>query len=331
MKFAIANTLGIPAADLAGSKARLLLFDDTVEPEDAVKNWTQTATKCKGIIACYADGVYSTGQIQGVRDNKHYPATGGIPSSTTQSNPLATSNYTTLANLDTSNVSLGIKYGFRVLYASSRNTPPTWDSDGYGLPKDLMIISSKEGELKSEVAASVPCYHTRTWRPNPDRIITRTTTLNSYSILRGIDSNNQLVNLNFRIADRVAVGTTIAYMYSGVFYANRAIQGVYYETEYHKTSYSYVDQFNAGDAGYIAAGTVRDIPVYIDTEDADDVVVPTWAAIQVNSRLGESLLRLSVGPDGDFIPTGDFIPGKPVTLVENPNKNLTIPQHLQDL
>lgn len=331
MQFAIANTLGIPADVLASVKARLLLFDASVDPKLAVKDWTRYAVQCRGVIASLVGSVYTTGQIQGVRDKKHYPATGGALSSSAQTTPLAATNYTTLADLDTSNSSLGIKYGNRIRLSSSTVAPPTWDSDGYGLPQDLMIISSKAGELKAEVSASVSCYFTRTFKPDPNRTITRTNTINSYSVLRGIKLNKTAVNLNFRIAPAVLSQSKVADLPAGIFLANRAIQGVYYETEYYKTSYAPVDKFQNGDAGYIPLGTVSKIPVYLDSTEEDETVVPTWAALQVDSIGGESILRFTVGEDGDFIPTSSCVPGKYMKLVENPNRMLRIRQHLQNL
>jgi len=331
MQFAIANTLGLPADVLASAKARLLLFDASVDPRLAVRDWTQYAVQCRGVIASLVGSVYTTGQVQGVRDGKHYPATGGVLTQSAQTTPLAATNYTTLVDFDTSNSSLGIKYGSRIRLPSSKATPFTWDSDGYGLPQDLMLISSKTGELKAEVSASVSCYFTRTFKPDPNRTITRTNTINSYSVLRGIKLNKTAVNLNFRIAPAVWAQSKVADLPAGIFLANRAIQGVYYETEYYKTSYAPVDKFQNGDAGYIPLGTVREIPVYLDSTEEDETVVPTWAALQVDSIRGESLLTFTVGEDGDFIPTSSCVPGKYLTLVENPNKMLRVSQHLQNL
>lgn len=338
MQFAIANTLGLPADVLASAKARLLLFDASVDPKLAVKDWIQYATQCRGVIASLVGGVYTTGQVQGVRDGKHYPATGGVLTQSAQTTPVSATNYTTLVDLDTSNSSLGIKYGSRISMPSRNAAPPTWDSDGYGLPQDLMIISSKTGELKAEASASVSCYFTRTFKPDSSRTITRTNTINSYSVLRGVrinktavNLNKFAVNLNFRIASAVLAQSKVADLPVGVFLANRAIQGVYFETEYYKTSYAPVDKFQNGDAGYIPLGTVRKIPVYLDSMEENETVTPTWAALQVDSIKGESLLTFTIGEDGDFIPTSSCVPGKYMTLIENPNKMPRIRQHLQNL
>jgi hypothetical protein len=65
--------------------------------------------------------------------------------------------------------------------------------------------------------------------------------------------------------------------------------------------------------------------------EENETVTPTWAALQVDSIKGESLLTFTIGEDGDFIPTSSCVPGKYMTLIENPNKMPRIRQHLQNL